>query len=98
MTETGWIDDIFHNVLDDGDLFHLEEILPHLKEVIAKESEERANEEMKKQRTEFLADWKWGALLEDHCYRYITIRNCSCPHPKQVYWKWFEKKWEGRSK
>lgn len=45
---------------------------------------------------EFLRDWRWGNMLEEHMYRHILVRNCSCPHPKQIYWKWFEKKWEGK--
>jgi len=83
MPETGWINDIFHDVLDENDLFHLEVILPHLSEVIAKESERLANEEIQEQRVEFLKDLK-------RAYKKPSLGLCWSEVKKAI------EKWEGK--
>ena len=82
MSETGWIDDIFHDFMKDS-TYHLKDNLPYLSEVIAEESEQLCHNEKKELIEEFQTDL--DSLNPDILYSYMPLRKLN-------------EKWEERSK
>lgn len=69
MSETGWINDIFHDFMKDS-TYHLEDNLPHLSEVIAEESEQLCYNEKQELLEEFLSDM----IFDGESYK-MSIKN-----------------------